>query len=75
MTSIIITSIICITLLGMYIINEYFDYKREKMRLENTAATKELDKQERQQRRIEREKSSKDNDWIYDQMNVHYEPI
>ena len=75
MTSIIITSIICIALLSMYIINEYFDYKREKMRLENAAATKELDKQERQQRRIEREKASKDNDWIYDQMNVHYEPV
>ena len=45
MTAIIITIIICITILCMCISSNYFDYKREKLKLENSSSTKVVENQ------------------------------
>ena len=45
MTAIIITLIICITLLSMCIVSNYFDYKLKKLKLENTSSTKVMENQ------------------------------
>ena len=46
MEAIIITLIICITLLGMCIVSNYFDYKLKKLKLENQSSTQVLVEQE-----------------------------
>lgn len=46
MEAIIITLIICVTLLGMCIVSNYFDYKLKKFKLENQSSTQGLVEQE-----------------------------
>lgn len=45
MTAIIITLIICVTLLSMCIVSNYFDYKLKKLKLENQSSTKVMENQ------------------------------
>ena len=45
MTAIIITLIICVTLLSMCIVSNYFDYNLKKLKLENISSTKVMENQ------------------------------
>ena len=46
MTEIIITIIVCVTILCMCIGSNYFDYKLKKLKLESTSSAKVIENQE-----------------------------